>query len=255
MSELILTHPTVVTGREDHLCTCGMTIPRKPGRGAPRKRCDTCAKEARKLARKAQRRTRAAKAMEMRRAMAQTSNDTLPTTDAELRPIPGHGGYLAGSDGHIYSNKGWRGIALRRMSEGLNQDSYATVQLSRGEGCGGRTRTTVVHKLVAAAFLPPKPKGAHDLRHLDGNHRNNAPVNLAWGTQKDNANDRARHGRTARGERNAGAKLSEAQVKEIKRRLAAGERQVSLQRIFNVPQSTMSEIARGKLWGWLKVAS
>lgn len=184
---------------------------------------------------------------------------THPTTIAgrsggdDARVVPGWPGYLAGSDGHIYSTKVWRGSAFRRLAEGHNQDGYQTVQLSKGPGGGGRTQTTPVHKIIAAAFGLPRPSGSHDLRHLDGNKANNRPDNLAWGTQKQNAEDRSRHGRTARGERNAGAKLSEAQVREIKTRLARGERQAALRKAFGVPPATMSAIACGRIWGWLEV--
>lgn len=55
-------------------------------------------------------------------------------------------------------------------------------------------RTTRVHVLVLEAFDRPRPKGAV-CRHLDGNPINNHLSNLAWGTHKENTEDRKRHGR------------------------------------------------------------
>lgn len=253
--EFSLTNPVPVGGRESHdhyPCACGAILRRPAGRGRPRKRCDACAQEAAKSVQKEQQRNKAERAKVLRRTMPKIAGGLPPSPGTELREITSQDGYFVGSDGHIYSTRQPGGPA--RLAQGINGDGYQTVQISRGPGHGGKSFTKVVHKLVAAAFLPPRPEGAHDLRHLDGDTLNNAPSNLAWGTQKDNADDRARHGRTARGERNAGAKLTEEQVKEIKRRLAAGERQAALSRAFKVPQPTMSCIARGKLWGWLEVS-
>lgn len=72
---------------------------------------------------------------------------------------------------------------------------YAAISLRRN---GFRKRRTV-HRIVADAFLPPRPSMKHEVRHLDGNRANCAANNLAWGTRKENAEDRERHGRTASG--------------------------------------------------------
>lgn len=69
---------------------------------------------------------------------------------------------------------------------------------------GKRTRLKV-HKLVAWNYLPARPSTSHEIRHLDGNKMNNKATNLIWGTSKENAADRERHGRTSRGESHAQA--------------------------------------------------
>lgn len=50
------------------------------------------------------------------------------------------------------------------------------------------------HRLVAEAFLP-NPENLPIVRHLDDNPLNNSVDNLAWGTYKDNAQDRKDHKR------------------------------------------------------------
>lgn len=55
---------------------------------------------------------------------------------------------------------------------------------------GGRPME--VHRLVALAFLG-EPAG-RVVRHLDGNARNNALTNLAYGTSSENNQDTVRHG-------------------------------------------------------------
>ena len=111
-------------------------------------------------------------------------------------------GYIVTRDGRVYSvAHNWRGYGERELRQDLNDDGYPSVRLSID---GKRTRYAV-HVLVARRHLPPRPSPRHEVRHLDGNKMNPAVENLAWGTQKDNANDRERHGRTSRGERHAEA--------------------------------------------------
>ena len=65
----------------------------------------------------------------------------------------------------------------------------------------GQRKRVAVHRLVAINFLSLPPFPGAEVRHLDGNHLNPLASNLAWGSRKDNAADRDRHGTTARGDR------------------------------------------------------
>jgi hypothetical protein len=51
-----------------------------------------------------------------------------------------------------------------------------------------RNVTYKVARLVCEAFHGPAPQDKPVCMHLDENSRNNAPTNLAWGTQKENLN-------------------------------------------------------------------
>lgn len=51
---------------------------------------------------------------------------------------------------------------------------------------GGKTYK--VARLVCEAFHGPAPSDKTVCMHLDENSKNNAPDNLAWGTQKENLN-------------------------------------------------------------------
>lgn len=107
-------------------------------------------------------------------------------------------GYIVTRDGRVFSvGHNWRGYGEREMRLTPNADGYPSVRLTIG---GKRTRLAV-HRLVAREYLPPRPSPAHEVRHLDGDRTNNRVTNLAWGTRKENAADRERHGRTYRGER------------------------------------------------------
>lgn len=109
-------------------------------------------------------------------------------------------GYFVHADGTVSSRVGWRGYAERRLTTFPNSHGYLRVRMV----VHGRRVSRFVHKLVASAFLGQGPQGCQ-VRHLDGNKLNNAVTNLAWGTAKDNAEDRAAHGRTSRGEDHSAA--------------------------------------------------
>lgn len=66
---------------------------------------------------------------------------------------------------------------------------YLTIRLSRD----GALKTEYVHRLVAAAFLGPCPKGM-DVCHNDGNNTNNAPGNLRYDDRSGNHHDKKQHG-------------------------------------------------------------
>jgi hypothetical protein len=104
--------------------------------------------------------------------------------------------------GRVFSlSSNWRGYGRREMVQRPNEDGYLYVRLT----VTGSRRVFLVHKLVAAEFLPPRPSKGHEIRHLDGDRKHNADGNLAWGTRKQNADDRERHGRTSRGEKHSAA--------------------------------------------------
>ena len=115
-------------------------------------------------------------------------------------PIPGYPGYEVAPDGRVFSvASNWRGYGPRELAQDRNSHGYPSVRLM----VGGKRKRVCVHWLVAAAFLPPRPTPHHEVRHLDGNKANNHHQNLGWGTRKDNADDRQKHGRTSRGEKHS----------------------------------------------------
>lgn len=74
------------------------------------------------------------------------------------------------------------------------------------------------------------------------------PAHLFLGTTEENTADRHAKGRDARGERNRHAKLSEPQVREIRRRHAGGESRAALARAFGVEWTAISRAVSGRSW-------
>lgn len=75
------------------------------------------------------------------------------------------------------------------------------------------------------------------------------PKHLFLGTQAENMADMVRKGRSASGERHSQAKLTAADVEEIRRLLAAGElSQDEIGARFGIAGTTVSQINTGKRW-------
>ena len=70
-----------------------------------------------------------------------------------------------------------------------DKDGYFRVNLH----LDGHKTLRSVHSLVLEAFVGKRPEGM-ECRHLDGKRSHNDLDNLCWGTKKENAADRAKHG-------------------------------------------------------------
>lgn len=70
------------------------------------------------------------------------------------------------------------------------QKGYRNVTLIRD----AKSTSHMVHKLVALAFIGPKPSPDHMIRHLNGVPADNRAGNLAWGTASENQLDALLHG-------------------------------------------------------------
>lgn len=197
------------------------------------------------------------------------------TTEARARikellekatPAVGASGYMITEDGVVISvASNWRGYGPRVLTQAPNDDGYPSVRLV----IEGRRKRVAVHVLLATTFLGPRPSPAHEVRHLDGNKTRSVLANIAWGTTKENAQDRVRHGRDqgaangrasawklrgipktnpARGATIGAAKLTDPDVTDIRASLAAGSTGRALARRYGVNETTISSIKRRLTW-------
>jgi len=106
-----------------------------------------------------------------------------------------------------------------------------------------------IHRTSYAALVGPIPEGLFVCHRCD-NHPCVRPSHLFVGTPVDNAADRERKGRNnpPRGERVGSAKLTEAQVLEIRRLAREGLTQRAIARQFGVSQFLVSLIIRREIW-------
>ena len=128
----------------------------------------------------------------------------------------------------------------------------------RGDGCWGWSACTnslgyghvakrYAHRVAYELFIGPIPHGMEVCHRCDNPPCTN-PAHLFLGTRAQNAADAASKGRTLRGERNASAKLTAGQVREIREMCTNGWPQRRIARAFGVSQSQVSSIVRGKAW-------
>jgi hypothetical protein len=109
-------------------------------------------------------------------------------------------------------------------------------------------RNLMVHQLVAAAFLGPRPSAKHQVAHNDGNPKNNSVRNLRWALQASNEADRLLHGTSNQGGRHGMAKLTECKVAQIKQLLANGSSCSEVGAMFDVSRRTINHIKTGTRW-------
>ena len=175
------------------------------------------------------------------------SNSTVPE---QFRQITGFPNYSIAADGTVLSicSSSGNGPLLswgkaRRISHVVASNGYHRVSLCNN----GHIVQRSVHVLVLEAFIGPCPEG-QECRHLDGDRGNSQLANLAWGTHRENMLDRVSHGTDCRGEKNPNATLTEAAVREIRRRAAQGERHCVLAEEFHILRSSVSNLVRRLSW-------
>lgn len=111
-----------------------------------------------------------------------------------------------------------------------------------------KRRPVRLNRIVATAFKGRPPFDRAEARHLDGDKLNNCDSNIAWGTAKDNADDRERHGRTSRGEESGLAKLSDLDVQKIRKAVRLGATGDAIAEMFHISGVNVSLIVRRETW-------
>ena len=125
---------------------------------------------------------------------------------------------------------------------GISDQGYGTLFFDR------RIRRVYAHRIAWIMFRGSIPKGLHVLHHCDNRSCVN-PGHLFIGTTDDNLKDMARKGRSARGTKNGSAKLTDSNVRAIRKAYALGQaNQYELASEYAVSQTTISEITRGDHW-------
>jgi predicted XRE-type DNA-binding protein len=122
--------------------------------------------------------------------------------------------------------------------------------MSHGYGCFHiQGRALYAHRvayLLTYGHLPEKGSICHRCDHPWCIN----PAHLFAGSQADNLADMARKGRSARGERNAHARLTAEDVAEIRRLSRMSHvTQAELARRFGVQRPAISRIISGTRWG------
>ena len=132
-----------------------------------------------------------------------------------------------------------------RILKPIKMGKYKGLTLRRFDGLMERV---YVHRAICEAFTGVCPDG-FQCRHIDGNKENNSAGNLAWGTKRENEDDKRLHGTSPIGEANPMAKLNKKTVLAMKeRRLETGESYARIAREFGVSAMTAFRAITGESW-------
>lgn len=168
------------------------------------------------------------------------------------KDIPGYEGrYQVSSEGNVRSldrfvnGKNWAtGKSFKRYLKGhlLKPGRYCScghVSVILGHKAAG----IPVHRLVMLAFVGPPLKG-QEVRHKNGNPKDNRLDNLEYGTRTENILDVFSQGKAWR-------KLTIDDVQNIRTQLDAGALGTDLANQYGVCPTTISSIKNGRTFAWL----
>jgi hypothetical protein len=117
----------------------------------------------------------------------------------------------------------------------------------------GRARNRHVHEMVALSFIGPRPPGL-EINHKNHQKSDNSVGNLEYVTHSQNAHEAAIRGlmgsgRTLRGSENPNSRLSEDDVRLIRRLFDSGEAtRRDLADRFGVTWENVNRIVRRQTW-------
>lgn len=140
----------------------------------------------------------------------------------------------------------WGGTSTRlKLGQNIalspSTDGYGMVHLY----LDGVRYPRMIHRVVAEAFIGPRPKGC-EILHNDGDKTNFRLSNLRYGTKLENEADKIKHGTRVRGETSGRSKLTVQAIIAIRKR--RGEAQQALADEFGCTFSNISAIQLGKSW-------
>ena len=113
----------------------------------------------------------------------------------------------------------------------------------------GKRDSVMVHRFVAEHFIG-RPSEAHQyVIHLDGDNSNNKWNNLRWLTHEEWVKHMLNTPKRKKAEKERNRKLSESQVKMIKRMLKRGKSKLSvIAKRFNISVTHVKRIQSGENW-------
>ncbi len=175
----------------------------------------------------------------------------MPEFDSTTRyaPVANQPGYCVGTDGSIWSR--WKvgskkpgGELLsswHRVRGTLNDSGYIMV-------CFRTKRLHRLHRIILETFVGPCPPGMEACHDPDRDRKNCALSNLRWDTRKSNHADQAKHGTKPIGERKPSAKLTEADVVQIREQVSSGASRKEVAASFGIHRAHLNSICRHRFW-------
>jgi hypothetical protein len=158
---------------------------------------------------------------------------------SKAKKIDGFDNYIITNDGAVFSL-----IYNKLLKPSRDSNGYLGLTICNGNGLKKKMR---VHRLVATIFIE-NPENLPCVRHLNGNKEDNSVGNLAWGTYKQNENDKKACGTW---ETRYNGKLSRNDILVIRKMRKDGASQLAIAKIFKVSRPTITRLLNGKTWSHL----
>lgn len=173
------------------------------------------------------------------------SDVSLLPSGPEYREVPDCPGYMAGSDGSLWScwTKGrWpRRTAKWWRVKGTPTTQSGHLRVLLRTAAGFRV-TDFLHRVILTTFVGQCPMGMIACHDPDHNPANNAVGNLRWATPTANSADTKRHGRHAQGASHPNAVLRDDDIPEVFRLRHAGKNHDEIAAVFGVRRAAITRV-------------
>jgi hypothetical protein len=158
--------------------------------------------------------------------------------EEEWRPVPHFPNYEISESGRV-----------RREGRLLKPSKQSVGYIRYGLWQDGRRKEVLAHRLVCEAWHGPLDAMRPVVAHWDNDKTNNHYSNLRWCTQKENQQDRVRHGTTCEGERNGNSILNDELVRSIRGDFSGIHGQIrSIAKRYKVSEGTVRQIINQITW-------
>lgn len=154
-------------------------------------------------------------------------------------------GHICGKSRTVNVNGGSWVKPSQIMKNGITSHGYPHITLC----ISGKKHTCLVHRLVMWAFVGPQEKGM-EVNHIDGNKTNNHIANLEYLSRSDNTIHAFRTGLMTRKRRLKNCKLTDEQVREIRRGYIMGEYNPGKKFGYRRWRSIL--VAKGEMYSWVE---
>ena len=140
--------------------------------------------------------------------------------------------------------------AKGKIMKGSNVNGYLSVMVRFDKRV---SQTYYVHRLVAQMFLPQPTADQKYVVHLDYDKQNNHRFNLQWMSDEESRCHNNRNPAILRS-RSTGYKLTESDVRIIKRLLKSNKTRLSIiAKRFNITHTQLNRIRSGENWGKVSI--
>lgn len=155
-------------------------------------------------------------------------------------------GRVRSLDRYVSQRTKWGGVSTslkhgQLIRPGPVNSGYVQMHFHRD----GHQTSKLLHAVVLEAFVGPRPEQAEGM-HLDHDRRNNHLSNLAWGTRRENEDQKKAAGRVPKGEISPTSKLTERDVREIRKSIGIPQQELADR--YGCTFSNISAIQLRKSW-------